>query len=216
MRLNSKLKAACLAGVAVVATLAAGEALAGGRGGGGGGGRGRGGWGGGGHAIGRAAAGGHSGDWVGVGHRAIGSPFASGYALNRAYHGRYGDYGGYGGSDYWGGYYGGGGVYYGDADYGYGYGGYGDDYAGGVPAAYSALTYPSSYQRIYQVPTTVCQRAAHTSYVPVTTLSGQPAHHLSPGAITRDARASRLRNTSLRTQKPSVAHDRGLFNYVWA
>jgi hypothetical protein len=51
MRLNSKLKAACLAGVAVVATLAAGEALAGGRGGG---------WGGG-HVIGRPVAGDHRG-----------------------------------------------------------------------------------------------------------------------------------------------------------
>ena len=143
MRLNSKLKAACLAGVAVVATLAAGEALAGGRGGGRGGWGG--GWAGGGHAIGRPAV----GDRVGVGHRAIGSPFASGYALNRAYHGRYGGYGGYGGGgDYWGGYYGGGGVYYGDADYGYGYGGYYDDYAAGVPAAYSALTYPPNYDQV--------------------------------------------------------------------
>jgi len=60
--------------------------------------------------------------------------------------------------------------YYGPYPYdGYGYGGYGDDYAGGVPAAYSALTYPSSYQRIYQVPPAVCQPAAHTSYVPATT-----------------------------------------------
>ncbi len=164
MRLNSKLKAACLAGVAVVTTLAAGEALAGGRGGGGGRGGWSGGWAGGGHAIGRPAV----GDRVGVGHRASGSPFASGYALNRAYHGRYGGYGGYGGGggDYWGGYYGGGGVYYGDTGYGYGYG---DNYATGVPAAYSALTYPSSYQGIYQVPTTICQPAARTNYVPATT-----------------------------------------------
>ena len=166
MRLNSKLKAACLAGVAVVTTLAAGEALAGGRGGGG--------WGGG-HVIGRPVAGDHRGGRssvgyrAGVGHHAYGSAFANEHALNRAYHGRYGGSGGYGGGDYWGGYYGGGGVYYGDADYGYGYGGYGDDYAGGVPAAYSALTYPSSYQRIYQVPPPICQPAAYTSYVPATT-----------------------------------------------
>jgi hypothetical protein len=178
MRLNSKLKAACLAGVAAVATLAAGEALAGGPGGGGG----RGGWGGGGHAIGRPVAGDHWGGRssvgyrAGVGHHAYGSAFANEHALNRAYHGRYGGsggsggYGGYdGGGDYWGGYYGGGGVYYGGADYGYGYGGYCDDYAAGVPAAYSALTYPSSYQRMYQVPRAVCQPPAHTTYVPVTT-----------------------------------------------
>jgi hypothetical protein len=142
MRLNSKLKAACLVAGAVVATLAAGEALAGGGG--------RGGWhggalGGGGHAIGRAAAGAHWGDRAGVGYRAgvgrhaYGSTFANEQALNRAYHGRYG------GSDYWGGYYGGGGVYYGDSGHGYGYGGYGDEYASGVPAAYSALTYAPSY-----------------------------------------------------------------------
>ena len=165
MRLNSKLKAACLAGVAVVATLSTGEALAGGRGGG---------WGGG-HVIGRPVAGDHRGGRssvgyrVGVGHHAYGSAFANEHALNRAYHGRYGGSGGYGSGDYWGGYYGGGGVYYGDADYGYGYGGYGDDYAGGVPAAYSALTYPSSYQRIYQVPPPICQPAAYTGYVPATT-----------------------------------------------
>ena len=134
-----------------------------------------GGWGGGGHAIGRSAVGGR----VGVGHHAIGSPFASEGALNRAYHGRYGGYGGYGGGgDYWGGYYGGGGVYYGDADYGYGYGGYYDNYAAGVPAAYSALTYPpnydQSYGRIYQLPTTVYQPAVGASYVPVTTYQAQP------------------------------------------
>ena len=38
-----------------------------------------------------------------------------------------------------------------------------------MPAAYSALTYPSSYQRIYQVPPPICQPAAYTSYVPATT-----------------------------------------------
>jgi hypothetical protein len=169
MRLNSKLKAACLAGVAAVATLAAGEALAGGRGGG------RGGWGGGGRVISRPVTGDHWGGRssvgyrAGVGRHAYGSAFASEHALNRAYHGRYGGYGGSGGGDYWGGYYGGGGVYYGDSDNVYGYGGYGDDYAAGVPAAYSALTYPSSYERIYQVPTTVYQPTVRTSYVPVTT-----------------------------------------------
>ena len=114
MRLNSKLKAACLAGVAAVATLAADEALAGGRGGG------RGGWGGGGRVISRPVTGDHWGGRssvgyrAGVGRHAYGSAFASEHALNRAYHGRYGGYGGSGGGDYWGGYYGGGGVYYGD------------------------------------------------------------------------------------------------------
>ena len=117
---------------------------------------------------------------AGVGHHAYGSTFANEHALNRAYHGRYGGSGGYGGGDYWGGYYGGGGVYYGDADYGYGYGGYGDDYAGGVPAAYSALTYPSSYQRIYQVAAVLSAGRAHELSAS-DDLSGQPAHHLSPG-----------------------------------
>ena len=171
MRLNSKLKATCLTGVAVVATLAAGEALAGGRGGGGWGG----GWGGGGHVIGRTTV----GHRVGFGHRANGSPFVSGHALNRAYHGRYSG-NGFGGGDYWGGYYGGGGVYYGDADYGYGYGygGYGDDYAAGVPAAYSALNYP--YQRIYQVQA-ACPPAAYMSSAPVTTYqASQHIIYLSP------------------------------------
>ena len=194
MRLNSKLKAACLAGVAVAATLAAGEALAGGRGGGGG----RGGWGGGGHAIGRAAAGGR----VGVGHHAVGSAFASESALNRAYHGRYGGYGGYGGGDSGGGYYGGGGVYYGDADYGYGYGGYGgyyDNYAAGVPAAYSALTYPpnydQSYGRIYQVPTAICPPAVGASYVSVTTYQAQSHIIYLPTTQSRAVRGPRDRET---------------------
>lgn len=68
------------------------------------------------------------------------------------------------------------GVHHGDTDYGYGYGGYGgyyDDYAAGVPAAYSALTYPPNYGRIYQVPTTVYQPAVSTSYVPVTTYQAE-------------------------------------------
>jgi hypothetical protein len=187
MRLNSKLKAACLTSVALIATLAAGDALAGGRG------RGHAGFGGGwqggnagGHAFGfnRPAnfshLGGHEGVGyrAGVGNHAYGSTFANERALNSAYHGRFGG----GNGDYWGGYYGGGGVYYGDSGYGYGYGGYGDEYASGAPAAYSAATYaPSYYQapsyegydRIYQVPTTVYQPAVRTSYVPVTTYQAQ-------------------------------------------
>ena len=122
MRLNSKLKAACLAGVAVAATLAAGEALAGGRGGGGG----RGGLAvvrSGGRVIGRPAV----GDRAGVGHHANGSAFRQRtrpqQGLSRPIWRLWWLWRG-GGGDYWGGYYGGGGVYYGDADYGYGYGGY--------------------------------------------------------------------------------------------
>ena len=153
----------------------------------------------GGHAIGRPAVGGR----VGVGHHAIGSPFASESALNRAYHGRYGGYGGYGGGgDYGGGYYGGGGVYYGDADYGYGYGGYGgyyDNYAAGVPAAYSALTYPpnydQSYGRIYQVPTAFCPPAVDANYVSVTTYQAQPHIIYLPTAQSRTVRGRGDRET---------------------
>ncbi|MGC1859559.1 MAG: hypothetical protein WA733_00095, partial [Methylocystis sp.] len=166
------------------------------------GGGGRGGWGRGGHAIGRAGVGGHWGDRAGVGHHAVGSAFASESALNRAYHGRYGGYGGYGGGDSGGGYYGGGGVYYGDADYGYGYGGYGgyyDNYAAGVPAAYSALTYPpnydQSYGRIYQVPTAVCPPAVRASYVPVTTYQAQPHIIYLPPTQSRTARGRGERET---------------------
>ena len=102
-------------------------------------------------------------------------------------------------ADYGGGYYGGGGVYYGDADYGYGYGGYYDNYAAGVPAAYSALTYPpnydQSYGRIYQVPTAVCPPAVRTSYVSVTTYQAQPHIIYLPTTQSRAARGPRDRET---------------------
>ncbi|MGA8169876.1 MAG: hypothetical protein WB816_03430 [Methylocystis sp.] len=179
MRLNSKLKAACLASVAVVAMLAASEATAGGRGG---------------HGYGQSRAPGH---WAagtslgaGLGQHWVGPPASGGYNTHAGFNGgggrNGGGYGGYGGgyggyNGGYGGYYGGGGVYYGDAGYGYGdagYGyGYGDQYAAGVPTAYSAATVnapsfyynSSAYEHTYQVPTTVYEPAVRTSYVPVTT-----------------------------------------------
>ena len=181
MRLNSKLKAACLAGVAVVATLAAGEALAGGRGGGG-------------DVAAGVAAAMSSVDprSAAVSASAItrsGRPSPAIGALNRAYHGRYGGYGGYGGGgDYWGGYYGGGGVYYGDADYGYGYGGYYDDYAAGVPAAYSALTYPPNYEADLSGSDHGLSAGRGRELCAGDDLSGPAAHHLSADdAISRGA-----------------------------
>ena len=113
MRLTVKFRTLCLAGVAVVAVLAAGEALA--RGGG------------------RSGGGGH---WIGG--RGHGQHWGGGVHGGRVAHGggrRAADFGGGyrrrglgGGGSYWGGYYGGGGVYYDDV------GNYGDYFPDGPPA----------------------------------------------------------------------------------
>jgi hypothetical protein len=133
MRLTVKFRTLCLAGVAVVAVLAAGEALA----------RGGGHSGGGAHWIGGGGRGQH---WGGGVH---GQHWGGGVHGGRVGFGgarRADDFGGYwrrglgGGGSYWGGYYGGGGVYYDDV------GNYGD-YAPDGPPAYGgeATIYAPNY-----------------------------------------------------------------------
>ena len=132
MRLTVNFRTLCLAGVAVVAVLAAGEALA--RGGG-------------------RSAGGH---WIGGrGHNQHWGGGVHGGRVGFGGGRRAADFGGYGrrglgrGGSYWGGYYGGGGVYY--DDFG-NYGDYGPDgppaYRGGAtiyaPNYYSGAGLPGS------------------------------------------------------------------------
>jgi hypothetical protein len=126
MRLTVKFRTLCLAGVTVVAVLAAGEALA--RGGG--------------HSAGGRGHGQHRGGGV------HGGRFAHGDGRRAA------DFGGYWrrgfgrGGSYWGGYYGGGGVYYDDVGT---YGDYAPDGPpanGGGPTIYAPNYYPAWATRL--------------------------------------------------------------------
>jgi hypothetical protein len=170
MRLTVKFRTFCLAGVAVVAVLAAGEALA--RGGG-------------------HSAGGH---WIGG--RGHGQHWGGGVHGGRVAHGdgrRGAEFGGYWrrglgrGGSYWGGYYGGGGVYYNDV------GNYGD-YApdgppanGGGPTIYAPNYYPALG---YQAPTAVYPPAAYPGYAPVVSYGSDPHIIHLPAARHRRARKS--------------------------
>jgi hypothetical protein len=184
MRLTVKIRTLCLAGVAVVAVLDAGEALA--RGGGhagggghwiGGGGRGQH-WGGGVHGQ---HWGGVHGGRVGFGGARRAADFGGNW---RRDHGRDGSY--------WGGYYGGGGVYYGDV------GNYGD-YAPDGPPAYGggATIYAPNYYPApgYQAPTAVYPPAAYPSYAPVVSYGSDP--HIIHLPATRHRRARKSCNCRL-------------------
>jgi hypothetical protein len=160
MRLDVKFRTLCLAGVGMVAVLAAGEALA----------RGGGRFGGGGHWI------GGRGHGLGVGHHEGGGVHGGRVALGGGR--RAADFGGYrrrglgGDGSYWGGYYGGGGVYYDDV------GNYGD-YAPNGPPAYGgggATIYAPNYSPApgYQAPAAVYPPAVHPSYSPVASYGSDP------------------------------------------
>ena len=173
MRLTVKFRPLCLAGVAIVAVVAAGEALA--RAGG--------------HSAGGHSAGGH---WIGGrGH---------GQHWGGVHGGRVGDggrrsadFGGYrhrglgGDGGYWGGYYGGNGVYYGDV------GNYGD-YAPDGPPAYGggATSYAPNYYPApgYQAPPAIYPPAAYPSYAPVVSYGSDPHIIHLPAARHRGARKS--------------------------
>ena len=169
MRLTVKFRTFCLAGVAVVAVLAAGEALA--RGGG-------------------HSAGGH---WIGG--RGHGQHWGGGVHGGRVAHGdgrRGAEFGGYWrrglgrGGSYWGGYYGGGGVYYNDV------GNYGDYAPDGPPAYGGAATIYAPYYPApgYQAPTAVYPPAAYPGYAPVVSYGSDPHIIHLPAARHRRARKS--------------------------
>lgn len=172
MRFSVKLRTLCLAGAGMVAVLVAGEALA----------RGGGHFAGGGHWIGGR---GHGQHWGGGGH--------GGHVGHGGWR-RAGDFGRYWrrdhgqGSGYWGGYYGGGGVYYDDA-------GYRDDYADDRPAGYSAATiYAPNYYPTqgYQVPAAAYPPVVYPSYAPVASYGSDP--HIIYLHATRHRRARKSCN----------------------
>jgi len=150
MRLPLKFRPLCLAGVAIVALLATGEAL--------------------------ARAGGHSAGGHWVGGRGHGQHWGGGVRGGRvgfAGERRAADFGGYWGrgfgrgGSYWGGYYGGGGVYYDDV------GSYGD-YAPDGPPAYGggATIYAPNY---YPAPPTAAYPpVAYPGYAPVVSYGSDP------------------------------------------
>ena len=170
MRLDVKFRTLCLAGVGIVAVLAAGEALA--RGGG-------------------RSAGGH---WIGGGGH--GQHWGDGVRGGRVAHGggrRTADFGGYwrrgngSGGSYWGGYYGGGGVYYDDV------GNYGDNAPDGPPAYGGGATiYAPNYSPApgYQAPTVVYPPVAYPSYAPVASYGSDPHIIYLPATRHRRARKS--------------------------
>ncbi len=169
MRLTMKFRTLCLAGAAVVAVLAAGEALAkgGGRSGGGHwiGGRGQH-WGGGVHGGRAAHGGGRAVDFCGYGRRGLGR-----------------------GGGYWGGYYGGGGVYYDDfGNYG-DYGPYGPPAYGGGATIYAPYYYSAPG---YQAPTVVYPPVVYPSYAPVVSHGSDP--HIIHLHATRHRRARKSCN----------------------
>ena len=170
MRLTVKFRTLCLASAAVVAVLAAGEALA--KGGG-------------------RSGGGH---WIG----GRGQHWGGGVHGGRVAHGggrRAADFGGYlgrgrgRGGGYWGGYYGGGGVYYDDfGDYG--------DYAPYGPPAYGggATIYAPYYYSApgYPAPTVVYPPVVNPSYAPVVSYGSDP--HIIHLHATRHRRARKSCN----------------------
>jgi hypothetical protein len=173
MRLTVKFRTVCLVGVAVVAVLAAGEALA--RGGG--------------HSAGGHSAGGH---WIGG--RGHGQHWGGVHGGRVGYGGRRSaDFGGYrhrglgGDGSYWGGYYGGNGVYYGDV------GNYGDYAPDGPPAhgggatSYAPDYYPAPGN---QAPTAVYPPVAYPSYAPAVSYGSDPHIIYLHAARHRGARKS--------------------------
>jgi hypothetical protein len=169
MRLDVKFRTLCLAGVGIVAVLAAGEVLA--RGGG-------------------RSAGGH---WIGGGSH--GQHWGGGVHGGRVAHGggrRTADFGRYwrrdhgSGGSYWGGYYGGGGVYYDDV------GNY-DDYAPDGPPAYGgAPIHAPNYSPApgYQAPIVVYPPVVYQSYAPVASYGSDPHIIYLPATRHRRARKS--------------------------
>ncbi len=169
MRLTVKFRTLCLAGAAVVAVLAAGEALA--KGGG-------------------RSGGGH---WIGGRGQHWGGGVHGGRAAHRG--GRAVDFGGYGrrglgrGGGYWGGYYGGGGVYYDDfGNYG-DYGPYGPPAYGGGATIYAPYYYSAPG---YQAPTVVYPPVVYPSYAPVVSHGSDP--HIIHLHATRHRRARKSCN----------------------
>ncbi len=172
MRVPLKFRPLCLAGVAIVALLAAGEAL--------------------------AKAGGHSagGHWVGGrGHGQHWDGGIHGGRVGFAGERRAADFGGYWGrgfgrgGSYWGGYYGGGGVYYDD------FGNYGDYGPDGPPAYRGGATiYAPNYYSApaYRAPTVVYPPAAYPSYAPVVSYGADP--HIIYLHATRHGRARKSCN----------------------